>query len=83
MEEQRDDRSPLVLGLQWSSRITTVSLEMVVPALAGYWLDWKLGTPLLFLVLGAVLGFAVGLRSLLRMTRPTTVGNETREKSDG
>ena len=83
MEEQRDDRSPLALGLQWSSRITTVSLEMVVPALAGYWLDRKLGTPLLFLILGAVLGFAVGLRSLLRMTRLTTAGNETREKNDG
>lgn len=70
MKEPRDGRSPLALGLEWSSRITTVALEMVVPSLVGYWLDQKLGTRLLFLILGTVTGFAIGLFSLLRMTRP-------------
>lgn len=70
MKELRDDRSPLALGLEWSSRITTVALEMVIPALIGYWLDLWLGTRALFLIAGSLLGFAAGLFSLLRLTRP-------------
>lgn len=70
LKELRDDRSPLALGLEWSSRITTVALEMVIPAIAGHWLDRQLGTRLLFLVLGALLGFAMGFLSLLRLTHP-------------
>jgi F0F1-type ATP synthase assembly protein I len=69
VKEKGDGRSPLALGLEWSSRITTVALEMVVPALLGYWLDQKLGTRFAFLAGGAVLGFVAGLMSLLRMTR--------------
>ena len=71
MKEYRDDRSPLASGLEWSSRITTVALEMVIPALLGYWLDQRLGTLPLFIVLGSVFGFVAGLLSLLRLTRPT------------
>lgn len=82
MDKQCDGRSPLALGLEWSSKVTTVALEMVIPPAIGYWLDQRLGTPLLFLVSGAVLGFAVGLRNLLQMTRRTTVDEETREKGN-
>lgn len=80
MKQQRDDRSSLALGLEWSSRITTVALEMVVPALIGYWIDLKLGTPWVFLVFGTVLGFVTGLMSLLRMTRPA---KPNKERDDG
>ena len=68
--EQRNDRSPFTLAMEWTSRITTISLEMVVPALVGYWLDQRLGTHLLFLVLGVILGFVTAMLSLLRLTRP-------------
>lgn len=68
--EQRNDRSPFALAMEWTSRITTISLEMVVPALVGYWLDRRLGTHLLFLVLGVMLGFVTAMLSLLRLTRP-------------
>ncbi len=70
MKEERDDRSPLAVGLEWSSRITSVAFEMVVPALFGHWLDQRWGVPPVFLAIGAVLGFVVGFASLLRMTRP-------------
>jgi F0F1-type ATP synthase assembly protein I len=70
LKKQLDDRSALALGLEWSSRITTVAFEMVIPALAGYWLDHRLGVSPLFLILGAILGFVIGLYSLLQMTRP-------------
>lgn len=70
VKEQRDSRSPLALGLDWSSRVTTVALEMVVPALLGYWADQKLGTFVLFLIVGTSFGFITGLMSLLRLVRP-------------
>jgi F0F1-type ATP synthase assembly protein I len=70
VKEQRDSRSPLALGMEWSSRITGVSLEMVVPALLGYWADQKLGTRGLFLIVGTLLGFIMGMMSLLRFVRP-------------
>ena len=68
--KQRDDRVPLAIAMEWTSRITTISLEMVVPALAGYWLDQRLGTRVLFLIVGAILGFSTALLSLLRLTKP-------------
>jgi F0F1-type ATP synthase assembly protein I len=70
LKESRDDRSPLALGLEWASRITTVAFEMVIPGLLGYWLDRRLGTLPLFLALGSLFGFVTGFLSLLRMTRP-------------
>lgn len=49
---------------------------MVVPSLIGYWIDLKLGTPLVFLISGTVLGFVTGLISLLRLTRPAKPNRE-------
>jgi len=64
----KDDRPPLAEAMEWVSRITTVVLEMVLPGLAGQWLDQRWGTNFL-----ALLGFAVGLPlgfwHLLIMTR--------------
>ena len=57
--------------MEWSSRMTTISLEMVAPTVAGYWLGssgWVRGV--LFLVSGAILGFVTALLSLLKLTRP-------------
>jgi F0F1-type ATP synthase assembly protein I len=70
LKQQRDDRSPLSVGFEWLSRITTVSLEMVLPGLFGHVLDRHWGTSPWLLILGTILGFIVGFRSLLRMTRP-------------
>ena len=54
----------------WTARLTTISLEMALPALGGFWLDQKLGTKCLFVILGAVLGFTVGFWQLLKLTLP-------------
>jgi F0F1-type ATP synthase assembly protein I len=64
----QDERSPLAIAMDWSSRLTTIALEMALPALVGYWVDEKLGTKLVFLVSGAVLGLATGMWHLLKMT---------------
>lgn len=67
MADSPDDRPPLSVALVWTSRITSVSLEMVLPGLAGYWVDKKLGTVAVFLFVGVVLGFILGLRTLIAM----------------
>ena len=80
-----EKRSPLAEAVQWVSRITTVALEMVLPGLAGHWLDQRLGTGFLVLV-GFVLGLTCGLWHLLAMTRPSepkkTKTSEPSEQKD-
>lgn len=47
-----------------------VSLEMVLPGLAGYWLDQQAGTKVLFMLLGFALGCTAAAAHLIRLTRP-------------
>lgn len=63
-------RHPLALAVEWVARITTVALEMVLPGLAGNWLDQYLGTQFLALA-GFALGLTVGVWHLLRMLPKT------------
>ena len=51
-----DGRSATSKAAEWASRVMTISLEMVLPGLAGYWLDTKLGTRVVFLLVGFALG---------------------------
>jgi hypothetical protein len=46
-----------------------VSLEMVLPMLAGRWIDEKLGTVLLFLLVGLGLGCTAAVFNLIAMIR--------------
>lgn len=62
-----DDRSPLALAMGWVSRITAISLEMALPALLGYWADQWLETEPLFLVLGVIAGFSLGMWHLIKL----------------
>ena len=55
-------RTPLSIGFAWAYRVTAVGLEFVLPALAGYWIDGRLGSRPVGMLLGAVLGFAVQAR---------------------
>jgi len=68
--EHRDDRSPFALAYEWSARMTSISLELVAPTLIGYWLDQRLHSLPLFLILGVTLGFVTATLSLLRLTKP-------------
>lgn len=69
MPKQHDQPPPLVAALQWTSRITTIALEMAVPGVVGYWLDRRLGTGFLLLLLGVIAGFATGMISLVNLAR--------------
>jgi len=65
--------------------VTTITLEMVVPAVIGLYIDRQLGTVMVFLMLGVVLGLTMGIRGLVQLTKamgtqPGTKGN--RQSSD-
>ena len=72
MSRSEEPRSNLSVGLDWASRVTTVGLEFVVPPLLGHWLDLRLGTSPVVLLIGAVLGFALGMMQILRIARRGT-----------
>ena len=64
--EPRDSTS---VGILWASRITAVGLEFVLPSVAGLLLDRKWPLAPLGVIAGVVLGFAIGMAHLLRISR--------------
>ena len=59
---------PIAVAVEWVAKITTVALEMVLPAVASGYLDRRLGTRYWVLV-GLVVGMVTGLYHLLQMVR--------------
>lgn len=64
-----DDRTAAAKAYQWATRIIVVSLEMVLPGLAGYWIDTRLHTVCVFLVIGLALGCVASVTHLIRLTK--------------
>jgi hypothetical protein len=64
-----DDRSQIARAYQWATRIMVVSLEMVLPGVAGSWLDSHLGTVILFTLVGFGFGTTAAVVHLIQMTR--------------
>lgn len=59
---------PIALAIEWVAKITTVALEMVLPAIAGGYLDRRLGSRY-WVFVGLAVGMATGMYHLLQMTR--------------
>lgn len=51
-----------------ASELISISLEMALIPLGGYWLDQKFDMGPLFLLLGCVVGFSLGFYHLTRFT---------------
>jgi hypothetical protein len=64
-----DERSPVALAYQWATRIMVVAMMMVLPGLAGHWVDEKLGTVVLFLLVGLGLGCTAAALQLMHIIR--------------
>jgi hypothetical protein len=69
---QPESRTPLSVGVQWASRITTVGLEFALPPLAGAYLDRYWSLKPLATILGVLIGFGVGMLCILRIAREGT-----------
>lgn len=62
-------RSPIAVGFAWAARISAAGLSVVVPMLAGSWLDSRFGSRPAGLLVGLTLGSVVGLLQLIRIAR--------------
>ncbi|MEE8452012.1 MAG: AtpZ/AtpI family protein [Thermoguttaceae bacterium] len=80
MNDSSDDRSPMAVAMAWTSHVTAIAMEMVLPALAGIWADRQLGTGMLFLLLGVVFGFTLGMWSLLKLAKASSRDVASRRK---
>lgn len=77
-----DPFSPMGIAMEWAARIMAVALEMVLPGLAGMWLDRRLGTRFLVL-LGFAFGLVAGMWHLIRATRDIKGGRQRRSSEGG
>lgn len=79
MKSHEDGRSPLAIGYAWATRVSTIGFTIVIPTLLGVWLDHKLGTLVLFLILGTLLGMGIGFLSLMRIVKEESAKNKTHD----
>jgi hypothetical protein len=63
---RRQPDSPVGEAFAWASRIIAIGIAMFLPAVAGNWLDARLGTRFLGPV-GLVVGFVIGLAWLVQL----------------
>ena len=64
-----EPQSPLSVGMAWAARVSSLGLEFALPALLGDFLDRKWGTRPAGLLVGMVVGFAVGMLHIFRIAR--------------
>lgn len=72
MARQDEPRSKLAIGMDWAARVTTVGLEFVLPTLGGVAIDQYFHTLPMATLIGVVLGFGVGMASILKIAREGT-----------
>jgi F0F1-type ATP synthase assembly protein I len=58
--------------MDWASRITTLGFVFALPPLLGHYLDRRLGSNPVGLLVGMVLGFSAGMLHLLRIARDSS-----------
>ena len=73
-EDDRYSVGSMAEAMKWVSVVTSVGGVMTVPALGGIWIDNLLGTKCLFMILGAIFGFAGGMYCLLGMIKANKAG---------
>lgn len=72
MVNQPEPRSNLSVGMQWASRVSTIGMEFALPPLLGVALDRWWRTSPLITIIGALVGFAVGMMHILRIARESS-----------
>jgi len=69
MGGSRDPRSRLARGIEWATIATTIGLEFALPCVLGFMVDRRFGTTPVGTLLGAVLGFLMGMVHTIRLGR--------------
>ena len=79
-----DDPKGRALGeaFNWVGRVVAVAVEMVLPGLAGSWLDGTWGTRFLAPV-GFVIGLVMGMTHLIVMAQASTRSKTGTRRNDG
>ena len=80
--ENHPKQDPIALAMEWVAKITTVALEMALPAIGGGFLDRKFNTSYWALI-GVVVGMVVGMWHLLQMTRTPSAKSKKLSERDG
>jgi hypothetical protein len=83
-DDPRDKTRDRALGeaFNWVGRVFAVAIEMVLPGLAGRWLDQTWGTTFLT-PLGFVLGLVLGVTHLIVMVQSISRNKTRSRQSDG
>jgi F0F1-type ATP synthase assembly protein I len=68
----------MTAAMEWVGRITALALEMVLPGLAGTWLDDRWGTRPALTIIGFLVGMVGGIAHLLWMT--AAANNKTQKR---
>lgn len=72
-----------VRGLKMSSVGIELALSVLIGLFAGRWVDRRLGTDPWLMILGLSLGFAAGLRSLMKMMARVTKEADASDAKNG
>ena len=80
MNNPTGDLHPIAIAMAWVSRTMAVLVVMVLPGLAGIWLDRRWGTSFLAMV-GFAIGTVMGMTCLLVMAVVETKKNSGRSES--
>ncbi len=67
MVETMDDRSPMAKSLSKGTEIIAICMMMIVPGLIGYWIDQRVGSRVVFTLLGLILGMTVAVMQLVQL----------------
>jgi hypothetical protein len=62
-----DDRSPTSKGMDLVTRVISGSLVFIIPIVGGFYLDGRMGTGLLWTLVGLGFGMAAGSWQLYRL----------------
>ncbi len=77
-----DDRSPMAKSMSRVSEIISICLMMILPALAGYWLDQKLNTVLLLTISGLAIGLVAAFYQLRQLVASINRGFQSGKSDD-
>ena len=70
----------MAIAFEWSATVMTISAEMVVPGLMGYWLDQRLGTRALFLLVGFAIGGTLAGAQMMRIANKRTGQDDGKDR---